>query len=240
MPAQTFDPCSISPDAARSGRHAYFALAEAAGSYLSRLDTHCGVDSHRYGAMVTRIRGTGPGVSFGSLIDAIQSDLAVNYETPFEGSLNVSGAALPASAILDEDRDDGFLFLRFSPGTRDLPLHIHPRSDRFIFVIGGRGFFHVTGDPLDAVRPNRIRHVPARDRDVFMFRRGVVHTFSTAEHELLLLSYHRPFIALDDDSQYSVGADPLTPAAFLEGQRGMISFDAGWTCLTPAALVAAE
>jgi len=233
MLSYTLAPYCIDPDAARSGRSAYAALANAARSYLSQLDLRCGSDVHAPDALVTRIRGTGPGVAFGSLITAIERDLAVEYETPFEGSLNVSGASLPASTILGDNRDDGFLFLRFAPGTQDLPLHIHPQSDRFIYVIGGRGFFHVSGDPIDSVRPQSIRHVPARDRDAFMFRRGVVHTFSTAAHELLLLSYHRPFIPLDDDSQYTIGTAPLTPAAFLAGYRGMISFDAAWTSLTP-------
>jgi len=240
MLSQALDPYCISPDAACSGVEAYAALAEAACAYLSQLDAHCRVDDRTAGALVTRIRGTGPGVSFGSLVAAIQRDFAVEYETPFEGSMNVSGAALPASAILGGHRDDGFLFLRFAPGTQDLPLHIHPQSDRFIYVIGGRGFFHVSAAPLNAVGPHTIRHVPARDRDAFMFRRGVVHTFSTAEHELLLLSYHRPFIPLEDDSQYHVGNNPLTPEAFLAGYRAMISFDAAWTCLTRAVPVHTE
>lgn len=231
MSSRTLQSYRINPDAARSGAAAYAALADAARSYLEQLDRRSCYTADAADALVTRVRGTGPGVAFGSLIAAIKHDLEVVYETPFEGSMNVSGAAVPASTILGDNRDDGFLFLRFAPGTQDLPLHIHPQSDRFIYVIGGRGFFHVSGESLETVRRDSIRHVPARDRDAFMFRRGVVHTFSTAEHELELLSYHRPFIPLDDDSQYTVGTEPLTPAVFLAGYRGMISFDA-WTCLT--------
>ena len=63
-----------------------------------------------------------------------------------------------------------------------------------------------------------------------MFRRGAVHTFSTAEHALTLLSYHRPFIELDDPAQYILVQPPLSPADFLRDVHSRVSFDA-WTCL---------
>lgn len=233
MRAIAIQPISIDPTAITTGEAAYRALASAAGSYLARLDSlvaeHGAPDRC---AMVTRVRGTGPGVSFGHLIDTLEQNISRTWECPFEGSQNVSGASMLAADVLGEARTDGFLFLRFAPHTRDLPLHIHPASDRFIYVIGGRGFFHLSPGGLYDCVIDRIRHVPARDRDAFMFRRGVVHTFSTAEHPLLLLSYHRPFIALDDDSQYTVGSHPLIPEEFLRGHRSAVSFDAAWNCLT--------
>jgi mannose-6-phosphate isomerase-like protein (cupin superfamily) len=222
----------IAPEAASDVRLAFGALADAAAYFLRALDTAvANAELPPRVALNTRIRGTGPGVAFGALIDRLV-ELRPAWQCPFEGSDLVSGAALPASAVLGPQRDDGFLLLRFEPETKDLPLHVHNDSDRFIFVIGGRGFFHVTGDSLDEVHQSPIRHVPARDRDVLMFRRGTVHTFSTGSHPLHLLSYHRPFIPILSPNQYQVSDPPRRPAEFLSGAVGCISFDHGWNALT--------
>lgn len=219
--------------AASDAENAYRAVAEAARHFLGSLDTavSTGALPPRI-ALNTRIRGTGPGVRFGDLVQRLE-ELKPAWQCPFEGSNRVSGAELPAAEILHEPRDDGLLFLKFQPHTLDLPLHVHDDSDRFIYVIGGRGFFHVTGEPLEADHQSQIRHVPARDRDALMFRRGTVHTFSTAEHPLYLLSYHRPFIPIVSPNQYRVSRPALRPAEFLDGVRGCVSFDSGWNTLIP-------
>jgi len=46
--------------------------------------------------------------------------------------------------------------------------------------------------------------IAARERDVFIFTRGVVHTFSTTDQPMVLLSCHLPFIHLDDARQYTL------------------------------------
>jgi hypothetical protein len=238
MLALGIEPVFVEPAAADSPAAAYLALADAATFYLGRL--HDAASKRQIGsasAMVTRVRGTGPGVSFGSLVNSLRS-LPLEWICPFEGSHNVSGAEVRGNDLLGEGRTDGFLLLRFAPGTRDLPLHIHPSSDRFIFAIGGRGFFHISADPLAAIDPTRVHHMPVRDRDALMFAQGAVHTFSTAEHELLLLSYHRPFIGLDDPDQYSVSDPPVTPHQFLPGYASKISFDAAWTIVSEGKQVA--
>jgi mannose-6-phosphate isomerase-like protein (cupin superfamily) len=227
-----FQPVVIPATAALRSDAAYSALADAAAHYLRELDAAVarGEINARV-ALNTRIRGTGPGVAFGDLVRRLGEVPGLKWQTPFEGSSNVSGAALPGDQVLGRSRDDGFLFLRFAPATGDLPLHTHPDSDRFIFVVGGRGFFHTTGEAMDAIQTESLVHVPARDRDVLMFRRGTVHTFSTAAEPLELLSYHRPFVALDDPAQYEVSAPPLTPNVFLRGLRATVSFDAAWNAL---------
>jgi hypothetical protein len=222
-------PVRLNARCSRKPEEALRALAFAAQSYLNRLDgivTDGGAPLRT--ALVTRVRGTGPGVSFGRLVAAIEAGFPLAWSCPFEGSMNVSGAALPIGPALGEDRDDGFLFLKFAPQTLDLPLHIHPESDRFIFAIGGRGFFHLTDDSLAAVA-TEVHHMPVRDRDALMFRRGVVHTFSTAEHPLTLLSYHRPFVPLDAPGQYTVSDPPRYPRDFLLSCASEVSFDAAWT-----------
>jgi hypothetical protein len=230
------EPVRLDPAAARGPVEAYLALASAATFYLGRFeDAVASGQLQPRSALVTRVRGTGPGVSFGSLVDAVRT-LPLRWACPFEGSHNVSGATVSGADLLGPGRTDGFLFLRFAPGTQDLPLHVHPSSDRFIFAIGGRGFFHLAPDPLDAIDPSRVNHMPVRDRDALMFHRGAVHTFSTAGHELLLLSYHQPFVSLDDPAQYAVSADPVTPAQFLPGCTSSISFDAAWSPAAAARL----
>lgn len=221
---------SINPAAAVSARAAFEALADTAAAYLTLLDGEMDAgESAGESAWVSHVRGTGPGVSFGALVAAIESSGAVQFQRPFEGSMNVSGAPLAAAEFLRTDRDDGLLFLRFESETVDLPLHIHPLSDRFIFVIGGRGFFHVANKPLEVCEPQDVHHIAARDRDVFMFRRGVVHTFSTASHPLMLLSYHRPFIELDDDTQYQTASKPLTPRAFRSCAQSRVTIGSAWS-----------
>jgi len=228
-----FDPYVVEASATTDARSAYRALASAAASYLGEMDAAVANNTlPPRVAMHTRVRGTGPGVAFGHLIELIQTGLHLDWQSPFEGSNNVSGVELPARVVLGEDRDDGFLFLRFAANTQDLTLHIHPLSDRFIYVIGGRGFFHVTDSPLHDLLCAKFQHIPARDRDAFMFRKNTVHTFSTAAHPLLLLSYHRPFVPLLDADQYETTEPALLPKDFLRGVQGNVSFDAAWTlCL---------
>lgn len=226
------DSFELPREAACNPQSAYRALGDAAAYYLDALDLAVteGTLPRRI-ALNTRVRGTGPGVALGEVIEQLLK-LSTAWQCPFEGSNNVAGAELPAAAVLKEERDDGFLLLKFRPGTLDLPLHVHDDSERFIYVIGGRGFFHVSELPMEAADDSSLRHVPARDRDVIMFRRGTAHTFSTAEHELHLLSYHRPFIPIVSPNQYRTAIPPRCPREFLAAARGRVSFDAGWNSLT--------
>jgi mannose-6-phosphate isomerase-like protein (cupin superfamily) len=225
------EPFVFPPESSHDALSAYRSLMDAAQWHLRALDV--AVTSGKLPprvALHSRVRGTGPCVAFGKLIELVEAGLKLEWQSPFEGSHNVTGAALAAHAVLGEDRDDGLLFLRFSENTKDLPLHIHPRSDRFIYVVGGRGCFHVATEESDLRSGDAIRHVPARDRDVFMFPRGTAHTFSTEGHPLMLVSYHRPFVPLDEADQFDVGETAYFPKQFLAGRTGLVSFDAAWTC----------
>ena len=233
MLAIGIEPVQIDPSRTSTREAAYAVLAGAARRYLQEFERLAGSGTvPPRAAVITRVRGTGPGVSFGSLLSALLDGSDYTWTCPFEGSLNVSGAAIRGAEVLgDPARTDGFLALRFAAGTRDLPLHVHPGSDRFIFAVAGRGPFHVSEVAPDAVHGHPMRHAAVRDRDALMFRRGTVHTFSTAEHALTLLSYHRPFIKLEDPAQYVLTEPPLAPAAFLEAVQSRVSFDGAWTLL---------
>lgn len=232
MLAFGIDPVVLAPGACSTPQSAYDALSASAMRYLRRMDE--GVRDGSLPAcagLMTRVRGTGPGVAFGDVVRALET-APHTWSTPFENSANVSGAVIRGAEVSGPERSDAFLLLRFEPGAKDLPLHLHADSDRFIFTIGGRGFFHLSPDPLNRRIGRRIRHIPVRDRDVLMFRRGTVHTFSTAEHPLLLLSYHSPYVPLEDARQYAPTQPPEYPAEFLRGHPARVSFDPAWSVLT--------
>ncbi|MCA9303413.1 MAG: hypothetical protein KC996_04760 [Phycisphaerales bacterium] len=153
-----------------------------------------------------RVRGTGPGVSFGELVSRIETAHPIEPVFPFEGSDRVGGAVWDCPALLDDPVvTAGIAKLRWLREARELPLHLHP-SDRFIVVMEGRGFFHWTAQSVTEFDGSGVQTIAARSRDVFVFRRGLLHTFSTADHPMTLLSVQMPFIEFEDPRQYRLPA----------------------------------
>ncbi|MFI4854688.1 MAG: cupin domain-containing protein [Phycisphaerales bacterium JB065] len=89
-------------------------------------------------------------------------------------------------------------------------MHAHEHSDRCIIVLDGRGFFHYSQDPLDRFDGSSVRTVAARQHDVFVFARGVVHTFSTEASPMTLISVQLPFLEFDDPHQYTLSRERWT------------------------------
>jgi len=162
-------------------------------------------------AAVCRLRGRGPGTSFKSEVEAWERRYPVELAYPFEENERVGGAVWPnpPGAV---PCCNAVMKLRWESRANDLPMHSHEHSDRCIIVLEGRGFFHVTDEPANAFTGRHVRTVAARERDVFVFSRGVTHTFSTFDHPMVLLSCHLPFIALDDPKQYMLPAVRWTAA----------------------------
>ncbi len=213
-------------------RSAFAALLRTSEGYVAKMG--CLAPRDRVGpggAFLGRIRATGPGVSFGALVDAMRESYPVVLHSPFEGSSTVAGAVLHPKELLDEARDDAMLLLRFEAGSADLPMHAHEHSERFIYVVSGRGYFHLSSDPVTGLSPPNIRHVPMLTGDALMFRRGTVHTFSTDREPLLLLSYHGPFVPLDDPAQYTIAQPEVCPASLMDPSQSTVSFDAAWNRL---------
>lgn len=121
--------------------------------------------------------------------------------------------------------------LRWETRADDLPMHCHGHSDRCIVVLEGRGFFHVTDETIDGFTGRSVRTVAARERDVFVFTRGVVHTFSTAEHPMVLLSCHLPFIDPADPKQYTLPEVLWTPGEALRNVSDQIVTLDGWSVI---------
>lgn len=192
-------------------------------------------------AAVGRLRGNGPGISFRQAVEQWEREHPVKLAYPFEANERVGGAVWPGTLINPSfsdvspskgtSRGGGMMKLRWETRADDLPMHSHEHSDRCIIVLDGRGFFHVTDQQADEFTGDLVRTVAARERDVFVFKRGTVHTFSTTDHPMVLLSCHLPFIPLDDPKQYVLPKVNWTAKACLHSDSAcMVTLD-GWAGL---------
>lgn len=141
--------------------------------------------------------------SFASL-SAGFSAYPIELRSPFEGASSVAGAVWPGAELWNQDRGDGIAKLRFDRGACELPMHAHEYSDRFIIVFSGAGIFHFSGESLTDFTGRTVQSAPVTKGDIVCFTRGLVHTFSAPDQQLVLLSYHAPLIAFDDPRQYSL------------------------------------
>ncbi|MCA9262590.1 MAG: cupin domain-containing protein [Planctomycetales bacterium] len=131
-------------------------------------------------------------------------DYELDLESPFEDVASIAGGVWPVAELHRSSADDAILKLRFAAMTKNLPMHSHEHSDRVIIVIEGQGTFHVSPDPIEAYSGAGIRSTPVSEGQVLVFSRGVVHTFETESDPLLLMSYHAPFIPLEDSRQFEI------------------------------------
>ncbi len=182
-------------------------------------------------AAVGRLRGTGRGVHFRDHVAVLEREFPIELVSPFEDSERVAGAAWDAGRILGNGRNWALAKLRWQAHADDLPMHVHEHSDRFIIVHEGRGYFHVSAQTADRFDGSDVRTVPARERDVFLFSRGVVHTFSTRDEPMTLLSCQLPYMAFDDPRQYRLPAVRWTAAQFPHDRLPQVSCDPAWSVL---------
>jgi mannose-6-phosphate isomerase-like protein (cupin superfamily) len=183
-------------------------------------------------AVLGRLRGRGRGVHFRDLVSVLEREHPIELRSPFEDSHLVAGAAWDASTIVGGNVSGALAKLRWSAGADDLPMHVHEHSDRFIIVQEGRGFFHVSDQDVDRFDGSDVRSIPARERDVFLFTRGVVHTFSTAKEPMTLLSCQLPYLPFDDPRQYRLPRHRWTARDNPEPKPAMVGCDPAWTVLS--------
>jgi hypothetical protein len=207
----------------RTAGEALASILEAGGQVLAQITAESAVS--RPQLAVSRVRGTGRGVHFQGLVDRLEAERPVVLESPFEGSERVAGAVWRS-----ESHAASLAKLRWSAGADDLPLHSHPDSDRFIIVQKGRGFFHYSPLREHVFDGQNVRTIPARERDVFIFTRGLLHTFSTTGHAMTLLSVQSPFLAFDDPKQYRL-ATPLWVACDHPDSDPGIGLDPLWSII---------
>lgn len=196
---------------------------------LRAVPTRLGCSPDRFAA-TGRIRGTGPGVSFGRAVATMEQAWPLELAYPFEGSDRVGGAAWVAADQLGPGDEGAVVKLHWMKGAVDLPMHIHTMSARLLIVVGGRGFFHVSDQTAETFDGSTVRTIAARRNDVFMFTPNVVHTFSTADEGMTLLSCHLPYIPLDDPGQYALPACRWTAADNLSPRDARVTA-MGWSAL---------
>lgn len=182
-------------------------------------------------AAVGRLRGTGRGVHFRDLIHVLESEHPLKLVAPFEDSELVAGAAWDASNVRGITSSGALAKLRWNAGADDLPMHVHEHSDRFIIVHEGRGFFHASNQTADQFDGSDVRSIPARERDVFLFTRGVVHTFSTLDEPMTLLSCQLPYLAFDDPRQYRLPSFRWIARDQPERRTPTVACDPAWSVL---------
>lgn len=185
-------------------------------------------------AAVGRLRGTGRGIHFRDLTARLEAEHPIELKSPFEASDLVAGAVWEGASNLGPKHTGALAKLRWSAGADDLPMHVHEFSDRFIVVHQGRGFFHVSDQSIGDFDGSDVRSIPARERDVFIFTRGVVHTFSTLDHPMTLLSCQLPSIAFDDPKQYRLPAYRWIAREHPERIPSSVGCDPAWTVLAAA------
>lgn len=216
------------------GTRIFAGLVELACSAMAGLE-RIARDQGRPVAAMSRIRGTGRGVHFGDFIRQMESEHPIRLISPFEGSNLVAGAAWVARSILGKaapdkatSQDAAIAKLRWDAGADDLPLHVHDHSARFIIVLDGRGYFHVSDQSPEKFDGTGVRTIPARERDVFAFTPGLLHTFSTAQFSMTLLSVQMPYLAFDDPDQFRLPHKRWVPRENPEATPPRVVCDPWW------------
>lgn len=146
-----------------------------------------------------------------SVQQEFQIDYPLELHSPFEGTDTVAGAVWRGDSLYGHERDDALMKLRFDAGSYELPLHVHEHSDRVIVVLKGGGFFHYTEASPTIFAGEDVRSIPVEPGQVLVITRGLLHTFSSPAQPLFLLSYHAPFIPLDDPRQFTIPPLRWTP-----------------------------
>ncbi len=211
-------------------------LLHLAGDAMTRLKATTGSSTAPVAA-VGRLRGTGLGVHFSRLVAALEAEHPIRMTSPFEGSPRVSGGVWIANSLLGADAalalggNTAMAKLHWDKGADDLPIHVHDYSDRFIIVLQGRGYFHVAdGDPA-SFNGTGVRTVPARERDIFAFTRGLLHTFSTLDHPMTLLSCQLPYLEFEDPDQYRLPPHRWTAREHPQDVSPLVAIDPAWSLI---------
>lgn len=144
-------------------------------------------------------------------MEDILSNYPLQLASPFEETASIAGGLWSGRSLFGNTYEDALAKLRFSVGTLDLPMHTHDHSDRFIIVARGAGYFWWSDDRSGSFSGRRIELRPVRPGDVLIFTRGLLHTFSAPDEDLLLLSFHSPEIAFTDPRQFTLPNFRWTP-----------------------------
>ena len=132
------------------------------------------------------------------------------FRTPLEIDA-INASFWSGTEIQGRNRGDALINMVFSERCSDLPLHCHPFSDRVIFVIRGSGYGYFCPFEIQDYNPATIGRVQVRQGDILCYPCSTLHTFSTMDEPIELLTYHSKFVPFDDERQYDVLSDVWTP-----------------------------
>jgi len=148
---------------------------------------------------------------FRQLFAELERGMPTEVRSPFEGSDAIAGGAWLGRKHFGVHPDCALAKLCFSAGAVDLPMHSHEHSDRFILVLEGEGrFHHAPGSPQGFTGAG-VRSAQVSAGDLVLFRRGLVHTFSSPRRAMTLLSWHAPYFPFVDPRQFSLPAARVCP-----------------------------
>ncbi|XOV74844.1 MAG: hypothetical protein ACFHWZ_15335 [Phycisphaerales bacterium] len=148
-----------SNSAGSSGREILAAMLNIARDGLDLFRRESG---SRPSVSIGNVRGTGRGVSLSRAIEVLEGAYPIELSYPFEGSDRVGGAAWIGRDLISPEEPAALAKLHWLPGADDLPMHIHPLSDRFIVVLRGRGYFHYSEQSLADFDGSSVQTIAAR------------------------------------------------------------------------------
>ncbi len=185
----------------RDPHHGFCDLARATQSWLSLLTTEGCVRAELDEPSMAELRG---------LIDRVDAVSSHPLQAGFEGQSKIAGCVYRCSK-LGGPSDAAMIKLHFDQGAVDLPVHIHPLSARALIVTNGHGRFHYSDLSFEKYRGQPVQSDDIRAGSVIIFNRGYLHTFSAPAGPLAMLSFHFPFIELEDERQWSLPEKRLLP-----------------------------
>lgn len=142
---------------------------------------------------------------FNNMVKDICEDKVMELKRPFEGSENISGLIIALNQKeIHKNQESGFLRLVFDENTTDLPFHIHPQSDRLILITKGEGYFCYSDRKINSTSIESIKKKDISAGTLIYFSKGLVHTFGTNFSKMEFISFHLPFIPLENELHFSV------------------------------------
>ncbi len=128
----------------------------------------------------------------------------------FEGQPLIAGAVYRCSQ-LGGPSDAAMIKLHFQPGAVDLPIHIHPLSARVLIVLQGKGTFYFSHANFESFSGTPVYTQEIGPGSVVVFQNNYLHTFGAAQSSLTMLSFHFPFVELNDEHQWSLPSQKILP-----------------------------
>jgi len=145
------------------------------------------------------------------LLGIVREEFPLELKSPFESCDDIEGNYWKESEYLNRESEDAILHIKWHQGAIDLPSHVHRNSDRVIMLFQGEGSFYYNFDKFEDHQNLHMQKLKLQQGDILCFPKDFVHSFSSEDSDMELLSYHSPFVELDDPKQYDVTKEVYYP-----------------------------